>query len=87
VPAWTRTPSARIIRAGSVRLFLARIPWPVRLLLGPITVAGYLTAWTLDRDDPAERGIEAIFAGVILLALTVGWFEIIALILEGARPS
>jgi hypothetical protein len=55
----------------------------VRLLLGPLAAAGYLTAWTLDGDDPTERSSQAVLSGFIILTLTAGWVEIIGLVIKG----
>ena len=85
-PAWIPAPPPRSILAGRVRLFLARIPWPARLLLGPLAAAGYLTAWTLDGDDSTERSSQAVLSGFIVLVLTAGWLQIIKLLLTGHWP-
>jgi hypothetical protein len=50
-PAWTPTLSERAIRSGRLRPFLTRIPWPIRLLLGPLTAAVHLSAWTIEGAD------------------------------------
>jgi len=85
-PAWTAAPPARVIRAGKVRLFLARIPWPVRLLLGPLTAAGYLTAWTMEGESPTDRAPQAALSGIIVVILAALWAEIIGLLLAGHSP-
>jgi hypothetical protein len=85
-PACTPTISARIIRAGKLRLFLARIPWPMRLLLGPLTAAGYLSAWTIEgADTVVDAATRAMVAIVLSIAAALLWLEC-ALVLTGHWP-
>jgi hypothetical protein len=67
-----------------VRLFLARIPWPLRLLLGPLATAGYLTAWTMDgAPDLAGKATRAAVAFASIAILIAFWFEMVRAIIEG----
>jgi hypothetical protein len=64
--------------AGRLRLFLASIAWPLRLLLGPLTVAGYCAAWLLESEDAGDvlgRSLTTALA-VSAVAVIYGAFAI-----------
>jgi len=84
-PAWTKAPPKRVVRAGRLRLFLAGIPMPIRLVLGPLTAAGYLAAWTIETDSLFDRSVRVLFsaAGV---ALAFGLYAMIIAAELGYRP-
>ena len=85
-PAWTKAPPKRVVRAGRLRLFLAGIPMPIRLVLGPLTAAGYLSAWTIEgADTVVDAATRAMVAIVLFTAAALLWFEC-ALILTGHWP-
>ena len=58
---------------------------PIRLLLGPLTVAGYLAAWTIEADSLFDRSVRMLFsaAGV---ALALGLYGMIIAAELGYRP-
>jgi hypothetical protein len=75
-PSHQRIPSHSQILARRLRSFLRSIWRPVRILLGPLTVGAYATAWALEADDWGDvlgRGFVGT-AGFLAAALT--YFEI-----------
>ena len=75
----------RAVRAGGLCLFLAGIPLPVRLLLGPLTAAGYLVAWTMEADSLFDRSVRVLFS-VAGVALAFGLYGMIIAAELGYRP-
>jgi hypothetical protein len=70
----------RIAVASKIRLFLSGIPILIRVALAPLSVAGYVSAWTLEASGAVEWigrpivaaigvGAAGLFWGSALLAL------------------
>jgi hypothetical protein len=43
------------------RHYLGGIPLPIRILLAPLSVAAYLTAWVMEESEWRDGSFEAVY--------------------------
>jgi len=76
---------AQKIRASRLRHYLGQIPLPIRIVLAPLSVAAYLTAWVMEEsDDSMDLLSRSIFGALLSLAIFGLWSVLILLLIEEA---
>jgi hypothetical protein len=82
-PVWMPDNRPRKIRARRLRHCLGLVPWPIRILLAPLSVAAYLAAWAMEESDGAmDLLIRSIFSAFLSLAIFGLWSALILLLIE-----
>ena len=84
-PVWMPDNRAQKIRASRLRHCLGWIPLPIRILLAPLSVAAYLTAWVMEESDGAMDLLSrSIFSAFLSFAIFGLWSALILLLIEEA---
>jgi hypothetical protein len=82
---WMPDNRSRKNRAHRLRHCLGLVPWPIRVILAPLSVAAYLAAWVMEESDGAMDFLSrSIFSAFLSLAFFGLWTALLLLLIEEA---